>query len=216
MHTAILIYEGVEPIDLATFGVLSMAKRVVPGIAAFTVAEHAGEVLLSNGLRVVADHGYADAPEADVLVITGGPGWQRAAQSPAMLDFVRIRSARSVVAAVCTGGMILAATGLLDGRSATTKREVIGTELSPLRLMSEHHPRVTVLDHRIVDCGTVLTSGGVTLCIDMMLHLIERFHGAEAARETARILEYSAAYAANATRSPTLRPAIQPTLRVET
>ena len=205
MRSAILIYEGVEPIDLATYGVLSMAQRVVPGITMFTVAEHAGEVLLANGLKVVADHGYVDAPQADVLIITGGPGWQRAAESPAMRDFIRAYSVNTTVAAVCTGGMILAASGLLDGRSATTKREVIGAERSPLSLMRERHPAIKVLDARLVDCGTVLTGGGVTLCIDMTLHLIERFHGVEAARETARIMEYSVARAANEARSPTVR-----------
>ncbi len=205
MRSAILIYEGVEPIDLATYGVLSMAQRVVPGITMFTVAEHAGEVLLANGLKVMADHGYVDAPEADVLIITGGPGWQRAAESPAMRDFIRRYSANTTVAAVCTGGMILAASGLLDGRSATTKREVIGAERSPLSLMRERHPAIKVLDARLVDCGTVLTGGGVTLCIDMTLHLIERFHGVEAARETARIMEYSVPRAANEARSPTVR-----------
>jgi transcriptional regulator GlxA family with amidase domain len=207
LRTAILIYEGVEPIDLATYGVLSMARRVVPEIAAFIVAERAGVVLLANGLKVVADFGYADAPAADVLIITGGPGWQRAAESPAMLDFIRAYSACATVAAVCTGGMILAATGMLDGRSATTKREVIGAEVPPVSLMRERHPAIKVLDARLVDCGNVLTGGGVTLCIDMTLHLIERFHGARAAHETARIMEYSAARAANEARSPALNAA---------
>lgn len=205
MRVAILVYEGVEPIDLATYGVLSMARRVVPEIAMFLVAERAGEVLLANGLKILADHGYGDAPAADVLIITGGPGWQDAVQSGAMLDFIREYSVRTTVAAVCTGGMILAASGLLDGRSATTKREIIGVEASPLELMRERHPAIKVLDARLVDCGTVLTGGGVTLCIDMTLHLIERFHGAEAARETARIMEYSVARAANEARSPTVK-----------
>ncbi|MEO6566741.1 MAG: DJ-1/PfpI family protein [Casimicrobiaceae bacterium] len=205
MRAAVLIYEGVEPIDLATCGVLSMARRVVPSISMATVAERAGSVRLANGLTVLADHGYADAPPVDVLIITGGPGWQAAAKSVAMLDFIRATSAHAVVAAVCTGGMILAASGLLDGRSATTKCQVIGAEDSPLRLMRERHPAINVIDARLVDCDRVLTGGGVTLCIDMMLHLVERFHGAEAARETARIMEYSTARAANEARSPTVK-----------
>lgn len=205
MRAAVLIYEGVEPIDLATCGVLSMARRVVPSITMATVAERAGEVRLANGLTVLADHGYADAPLVDVLIITGGPGWQDAAKSVAMLDFIRATSAQAVVAAVCTGGMILAASGLLDGRSATTKCQVIGAEDSPLRLMQERHPAINVIDARLVDCDRVLTGGGVTLCIDMMLHLVERFHGTAAARETARIMEYSTARAANEARSPTVK-----------
>src|SRR5688572_10842113 len=89
VRAAILIYPDVEPIDLATFGVLSMARRVDPRISAFTVAERAGVVALANGLKVVADHGYDDAPPADVLIVTGGAGWQQQVQSPATLEYIR-------------------------------------------------------------------------------------------------------------------------------
>ena len=207
MRAAVLIYEGTEPIDLATYGVLSMARRVAPAIEIFTVAEHAGVVTLASGLKVIADYGYATAPAADVLIITGGPGWQQQSQTTATLEFVRAFSRGITVAAVCTGGMILAASGLLDGRSATTKREIIGAEVSPLALMRERYPAIRALDARLVDCGTVLTGGGVTLCIDMTLYLIERFLGAATARETARIIEYSAALAANEARLPAVHAA---------
>lgn len=207
MRVAVLLYEGTEPIDLATYGVLSMARRVAPAIEIFTVAERAGVVALANGLKVVADYSYADAPAADVLMITGGPGWQAQAQAAATLDFIRAFSRGITVAAVCTGGMILAASGLLDGRSATTKREIFGAEIAPLALMRERYPAIRALDARLVDCGTVLTGGGVTLCIDMTLYLIARFLGAEVARETARIIEYSAALAANESRLPAVQVA---------
>ena len=208
MRAAILVYEGTEPIDLATYGVLSMARRIAPEISMFLVAERAGPVVLANGLTVIADHGYDDAPPADVLLITGGPGWQREAQSAATLDFVRRYSRGVCVAAVCTGGMILAASGLLDGRAATTKREVSGTEVSPLAQMRERHPAIRALDARLVDCGAVLTGGGVSLCIDMTLHLLSRFLGEAVARETARIIEYSAALEANEARLPAVNLAV--------
>jgi transcriptional regulator GlxA family with amidase domain len=202
MKAAILIYEGTEPIDLATYGVLSMARRVQPEISMFLVAERAGPVVLANGMTVLADHGYGDAPPADVLVITGGPGWQREARSAATLAFVRRYSRDVCVAGVCTGGMILAATGLLDGKEATTKREVFGKEVSPLAQMREQYPAIRAIDARLVDCGRVLTGGGVTLCIDMTLHLLARFAGEAVARETARIIEYAAALEANEARLP--------------
>jgi transcriptional regulator GlxA family with amidase domain len=207
MKAAILVYEGTEPIDLATYGVLSMARRVAPQVSMFLVAREAGPVALAGGLTVLAHHGYDDAPAADVLVITGGPGWQREAESPATLAFVRRYSEGICAAAVCTGGMILAAAGLLDGRAATTKREVCGAEVPPLALMRERYPAVRALDARLVDCGPVLTGGGVSLCIDMTLHLLGRFLGEAVARETARILEYSAALEANEARLPAARMA---------
>lgn len=207
MRAALLVYEGTEPIDLAPFGVLSMARRVVPQVSMYVVAQEAGPVRLANGLVIMADHGHGDAPPADVLIITGGPGWDRESRNSATIEFIRRFSAHSSVAAVCTGGMILAATGLLDGKPATTKKEVTGAERSPLEILAERHPAVRAIDARLVDCGAVLTGGGVTLCIDMTLHLLARFCGEEAARETARILEYSAALAANESRGPLVRAA---------
>lgn len=195
---AILTYEGVEPIDIgATFGVLSMARRVVPEIEMFLIAERAGAVCMANGLTVVADFGYDDCPDADVLMVLGGPGWMRESRNAGTLSFVRRFAPRATVASVCTGGLILAAAGLLDGRQATTKREVIGEERPPIHVMRDGYPRVDVVEARLVDEGTVITGGGVTLAIDATLHLIERMFGETAAAETARIIEYRTAWQAN-------------------
>ena len=197
MRFAIFIYEGVEPVDLATFGVLSMAQRVAPEIEVFTVASSAGPVTLSNGLVVEARYGVDDCPDADAIIVTGGPGWEREAGNVATLAFLRQSSGRRIVASVCTGAMILAAAGVLDGLRATTKREVIGSERPPVAVMRERYPRISVVEGRVVDEGPVVTGGGVTLCIDTTLHLIERLLGERVASETARILEYTTAREAN-------------------
>jgi transcriptional regulator GlxA family with amidase domain len=195
---AIHAYEGVEPIDIgATFGVLSMARRIAPGIGMFLVAQSAGPVRAANGLVVSADFDYETCPTADVLMLTGGPGWAAEAANPATLEFVRRRSGSAAVASVCTGGLILAATGLLDGRKATTKREVTGSEQSPLQVMRTRHAAVDVVEARLVDGGNIVTGGGVTLAIDVTLHLVERFYGFAVADETARIIEYRTAWQAN-------------------
>ena len=198
MRFGILIYDGVEPVDLATFGVLSMARRVAPEISIFTVAPQKGAVAFSNGLTVLAQYGYADCPACDALIVTGGPGWMAQCSNDATLAFLRDYKPQRVVAGVCTGGMIMAAAGLLDGCAATTKQEVIGAEVPPVRLMRERHPKVAVTEHAsIVDCGHVVTGGGVTLGIDATLHLLERLLGERVANETARIMEYSRAWRAN-------------------
>jgi transcriptional regulator GlxA family with amidase domain len=199
MRFGIFIYDGVEPIDLATFGVLSMARRVAPQIGITTIAPRAGTVTLSNGLEVIAAHGVDAPPAIDVLIVTGGPGWQAQAGHPPTLDYLRATAAHAVVASVCTGGMILAASGLLDGLAATTKREVVaGQEIPPIALLRERHPAVKVVEARLVDSGRIVTGGGVTLCIDATLHLLARLLGGEVADETARIMEYRTAWAANA------------------
>lgn len=205
MRFGILIYEGVEPVDLATFGVLSMARRVAPEISIFTVAPVKGPVAFANGLVVLADHGFEDCPPCDVLIVTGGPGWIPQSANPAMLEFLRRYTPKRVTAGVCTGGMIMAAAGLLDGHSATTKQEVIGAEIPPLRLLRERHPSVSVAEHAsIVDCGHIVTGGGVTLGIDATLHLLARLLGDKVANETARIMEYSRAWRANREAMPVL------------
>jgi transcriptional regulator GlxA family with amidase domain len=201
---AILAYDGIEPIDIgATYGVLSMAKRLAPGLRFFVVARSGGEVEMANGLRLVPDHDLADCPAADVLMVLGGPGWQAASKDASTLDFIRgFHRSGGVVAAVCTGGMIVAAAGLLAGRRATTKREIVAGEARPLNLLASLYPETRAVEARIVDTGNVLTGGGVSLGIDMTLHLIGRFLGADIAEETARILEYSRAWAANAAALP--------------
>jgi transcriptional regulator GlxA family with amidase domain len=202
MLFGVLIYEGVEPIDLATFGVLSMARRIRPDIEVCTIAPRGGVTVLANGLRVIADYDLQTAPHVDVLIVTGGPGWPEQARSPEMLEFLRRRAAKIPIASVCTGGMILAAGGLLDHKAATTKRAVVPPELSPLQQLRDQHPNVTVREASLVDEGDIVTGGGVSLCIDTMLHLLKKSFGAEVAAETARIIEYQRAWAANLEQFP--------------
>tara|TARA_R110002049_G_scaffold208577_1_gene379043 strand:+ start:633 stop:1256 length:624 start_codon:yes stop_codon:yes gene_type:complete len=199
MRFGIFVYDGVEPIDLATFGVLSMARRVAPEIEIVTVAPASGPVKCSNGLVVLSQYGVEDAPDLDVLIVTGGPGWQDQVAHLPTLAYLGACAKRHLVASVCTGGMILAASGALDGHRATTKQQVIeGKEIPPLKLLGERHPAVEAVSVRLVDDGQVVTGGGVSLCIDVTLHLLQRLLGAQVANETARIMEYSAAWAANA------------------
>jgi transcriptional regulator GlxA family with amidase domain len=193
----IFIYDGVEPIDLATFGVLSMARRIAPEIAICTIAPRAGPVALANGLKVTADFGIDDAPACDLVIVTGGPGWIAQAQSPATLGYVRRVHASHRIASVCTGGMILAASGVLDNGPATTKRAVVPPETSPLEVMRATYPQIDVRETMLVDTGAAVTGGGVSLCIDTTLHLVAGMLGQHVADETARIMEYQRAWRAN-------------------
>jgi transcriptional regulator GlxA family with amidase domain len=204
MLFGVLIYDGVEPIDLATFGVLSMARRIRPEIAICTIAPRAGVTELAGGLRVVADYDFATAPPVDVLIVTGGPGWQDQARSAETLAFIRRRAAAIPVVSVCTGGMILAASGVLDGKAATTKREVVAPELSPLQRLRDEYPRIAAGEASLVDEGTIITGGGVSLCIDTTLYLLQKLFGRDVAAETARIMEYQRAWQANLEQFPPL------------
>ncbi len=192
----VLIYDGVEPIDLGgTVGVVSMARRVLPNIEALLIARHPGPVRLAGGVTVLAEHGLDAPPPCDVVIVCGGPGWPAAAADAAVLGYLRgLRP--DGVASVCTGALILAASGVLDGRSATTRRQAVGTEtVAPLDLLGQGgliRPMVA----QVVDAG-VVTGGGVSLTIDATLYLLGRLYSEDAAQEVARVIEYDRAYAAN-------------------
>jgi transcriptional regulator GlxA family with amidase domain len=197
MRFGIFIYDGVEPIDLATFGVLSMARRIAPQISICTIAPAAGFVRLANGLEVTAEYGIDTAPACDMVIVTGGPGWTAQAQSAPTLDYIRRVHSTGRIASVCTGAMILAASGILDGGGATTKREVVPPERPPIEVMRENYPAIDAREATLVDTGAVVTGGGVTLCIDTTLHIIAKMLGPDVADTTARILEYCRARSAN-------------------
>lgn len=194
----IVIYEGVEPIDIGgTVGVVSMASRVLPAITCVMIAQDAGPVKLAGHVTVMADAGFADAPPCDVYVVCGGPGWRVQATNPAILGFLRARK-RAEVASVCTGALILAAAGTLDGLAATTRRSAVGAETaSPLERLSEFGRDVRGEPRLVVEDQGVVTSGGVSLAIDGTLHLIGRLYGEDARDEVARVIEYDRAFAAN-------------------
>jgi transcriptional regulator GlxA family with amidase domain len=204
MRFGVLIYDDVEPIDLAAFGVLSMARRIQPDIEICTIAPRQGVTRLANGLRVIADYDYQTTPKLDVLIVTGGPGWVAQSQLPETLAFIRNSAAEIPVVSVCTGGMILAASGVLDGKAATTKREVVPPEVSPLQRLRDEYPAIAAHEASLVDTGAIITGGGVSLCIDTMLHLLKKLYGPETAAETARIIEYQRAWAANLEQFPPL------------
>ena len=192
----VLIYEGVEPIDLGgTVGVVSMASRVLPHVRATVIAHHAGPMRLAGGLTVLAEHGFDNAPPCDVVIVCGGPGWPEAAADMALLNFLRGLPPERL-ASVCTGALILAAAGVLDGRSATTRRRALGQEtVAPLDRLAASgaiRPKVAA----VVD-DTVVTGGGVSLAIDATLYLLGRLYGEAAAAEIAHVIEYDRAWAAN-------------------
>ena len=176
-----------------------MARRVLPAIEAVTIAASAGLVALAGGLTMVASHGFASAPACDIHIITGGPGWRDQVSDPAMLGFIRSRP-QGTIASVCTGALILGASGVLDGHSATTRRHAAGAEpTAPLDLLTGLAKDMSPIAAAIVEDRGLVTGGGVSLAIDATLYLIGRIYGPEARDDVARVIEYDRAYAANRT-----------------
>ena len=156
MHVTFLLYAGIEPIDLAAIGVVSMAKRVIPQLSYETVAATTEPVRFSNGLMVLPDRTFDAVRAVDVLVVPGGLGWRGASRDPGVLSFIRRVAPSATVCSVCTGAMILAEAGVLDGLAATTKVEVVSPERSPLAELRETHPEIRAERALVIDAGSVI------------------------------------------------------------
>jgi transcriptional regulator GlxA family with amidase domain len=188
MEIGIALFDGAEELDWAgPWEVLAAWAQQWPddGVRVFTLAREEGPVICAKGLRVVPDLTWVDAPPLDVLVYPGGQGTRKELADEAVLDWVRgIARSGAVVTSVCTGSLVLAAAGLLDGKPATThwgSLEVLPT----LGREIEVRP-----DDRFVDTGEVITAAGVSAGIDMALHLVARLHSEERAREVRRYIQY--------------------------
>jgi transcriptional regulator GlxA family with amidase domain len=186
---AIALFDGAEELDWAgPWEVLAAWSRQFPddGVEIFTVAESAEPVTCAKGLRVLADHTWDAAPRPDVLVYPGGAGTRRELKDERVLERLRSLARDGVLmTSVCTGSLVYASAGLLDGRPATTWWGVLD-ELAALG--AEPRP-----DDRFVDDGDVVTSAGVSAGIDMALHLVARLHSVERAREVKRYIQYDPA-----------------------
>lgn len=188
MNIGVALFDGAEELDWAgPWEVLAAWAEQWPddGVRVFTLARSDGVVTCAKGLRVLPDETWETAPPLDVLVYPGGRGTRRELADEAVLSWVRgLADGGTVVASVCTGSLVLAAAGLLDGKPATTHWGSL--ELLPT-LGSEIEVRP---DDRFVDNGRILTAAGVSAGIDMALHLVARLHSRERAREVRRYIQY--------------------------
>ena len=183
----IVLFDGWDELDaLAPFEVLRQAeRRGAPLSCRLVTLGEVREVEGANGLRVRA---AAPLGRPGWLVVPGG-GWNGRAERGAWGEVQRGHLPRAVgeahargagVASVCTGALIVAATGLLRGRPAVTHRSALG-DLA--RAGAE------VVEARMVDDGDLVTAGGVTSGLDLGLRLLDRLAGPAAAAEVAAEME---------------------------
>jgi transcriptional regulator GlxA family with amidase domain len=194
-NVGILIFDNVEVLDFAgPFEVFSRV-RLVPGIdsrrseesapfSVFTVARSRAAVKATGGLEVVPLHSFADAPKIDLLVVPGGFGTRALLDDRQVLDWIRGTAAASrFVTSVCTGSLLLAKAGLLEGRRATTHWGALDT------LQSLGKGITVERESRVVDDGAI-SSAGVASGIDMSFQVVEKLLGRAVADETAKYIEY--------------------------
>jgi transcriptional regulator GlxA family with amidase domain len=183
----IVAYPDVQSLDVsgpAEVFAAASAHGATPPYDLTVVSSSGRQIRATSGLRFVADATVAqhDAP-IDTLVVAGGDGTRQAMADQALLAWLRTAADRSRrVTSVCSGALILAAAGLLDGRRATTHWSVCG-------IMARLYPSVRVDEDRIfVRDGHVWTSAGVTAGMDLALALVEDDHGSVLALDVARQL----------------------------
>lgn len=180
MEIAIPLFPAFTALDaVGPYQVLS----ALPGARVRFLAPEAGPVRADNEmLTLVAEGRWEDAPRPEVLVVPGGIGTRALLEDERLLDWVRsVHETTRFTTSVCTGSLVLAAAGLLEGTDATThwlSRDTLASLGA--------HPT----PERVVERGRIITSAGVSAGIDMALRLAELIAGAEVAQAIQLAIEY--------------------------
>jgi len=187
----VLLFDGFEELDAVgpykVFG--NAARRGADWTVETLATEPTERVTAAYGLRVEPDGVLSAERDLDYLLVPGG-GWndgggqgaRDAADDDDLLATIRaLHDAGTTLVSVCTGAMILAEAGVLDGRPAVTHHEA----LDDLR-----ESGAAVVEARVVDDGDVVTAGGITAGIDCALWLVEREWGSDVAETVATTMEY--------------------------
>jgi transcriptional regulator GlxA family with amidase domain len=183
---ALLIDTPTNTIDLA--GPWEVFQDVMsgPGFRPFTVAKEQKTYRTTGpgrdgGIAIAPHYTFANAPQPRVIVM----GFQGGAKDPEKIAWIKAMAPTAdVVMSVCTGAFLLANTGLLDGRQATTHHDFYDR-------FAREHPNVKLVQgRRWVADGKFVTAGGLTSGIDAALHVVTRFYGDDAAAATATYMEH--------------------------
>jgi transcriptional regulator GlxA family with amidase domain len=190
MRVGILLYNEVEVLDFAgpfeVFSITTYKGTQDKPFDVSTVAETSDVIKARNGLRILPDYTFSDAPTFDILIIPGGYGAEEIEiHNKEMINWIKDQSKNvKLLASVCTGAFLLATAKLLDGKKATTHW------LDIERLEKEFENVEVLRDVKYVDQGNIITAAGISAGINMSFHIIERVLDVETARETARRMEY--------------------------
>jgi transcriptional regulator GlxA family with amidase domain len=180
MQIAYLLYDRFTALDIT--GPHDVFNSV-PGNEAIFVAEKAGPVRNeSDTLSLVADASLDEVTSPDIVVVPGGFGNRALLEHEPLHDWIRsVHEGTEWTTSVCTGSLLLAAAGLLDGVRATTHwlaRDLLA-ELG-----------ANVVTDRVVQEGKIVTAAGVSSGIDMALNLVQRMNGDEVAQAVQLGIEY--------------------------
>jgi transcriptional regulator GlxA family with amidase domain len=205
----ILLFDGVKMLDfVGPAEVFLEANQRVDGYELVMLSHDGADITSSMGVRVGVQSAAADGGHFDTVIIPGSEFAPRVYDDDAVRDSVRLLASRARrITSICSGAFALAATGLLDGKSATTHWKFAAH-------LAQLYPAIDVLpDSIFVRDGLTYTSAGVAAGMDLALALVEEDHGADVARSVAQLLlvymqrsggqsQFSASLRATAPRTP--------------
>jgi transcriptional regulator GlxA family with amidase domain len=150
-----------------------------------TVGQKEGPIRTRNGLNIQPRYSFGDCPQADILVVPGGQGSRREIENPKSVAWVKEQAEQAeLVLSVCTGALLLAKAGLLEGLGAITHFNALDT-LAKLAPTADVRP-----GERFIDNGRIIVSAGVSAGIDAAFHILARLFGPEQAGQAAKYIEY--------------------------
>lgn len=195
INVGILIFDEVEVLDFAgPFEVFSRT-RLLKGAESrrsddsapfnpFTISIDSKPLTASGGLKIIADYSFNDFPKIDILIVPGGYGTRTLLNNERLLQWIKAVSAKAnITASVCTGSLLLAKAGLLEGKRATTHWGAI----EALKSISKD---ITVINDRRIVNDEIITSAGVSSGIDMAFMIVENLYGEQVASDTAKYIEF--------------------------
>ena len=193
-NVGIFIFDLVEVLDFSgPYEVFSCARLEKKSSASilnlpkafnvFTFSEKKKYISAQGGLKVRSDFMLKNCPSLDILIIPGGIGTRKLLENKKILNWLRLRQNVDIIASVCTGSLLLAKAGLLEGKNATT-------HWGALKLLKKISPKTNVVSKNKYVFDTYYTSAGVATGIDMSLNIIENIFGKTIAKNTAKYIEY--------------------------
>ena len=195
INVGIFIFDEVEVLDFAgPFEVFSRT-RLLKGAESrrsndsapfnpFTVSIDKKSLTATGGLKIIADYTFNNFPKIDILIVPGGYGTRTLLNNEILLKWIKAVSDKAnITASVCTGSLLLAKAGLLEGKRATTHWGAI----EALKSISKD---IQVITERRVVNDDIITSAGVSSGIDMAFMIVENLYGEEVASDTSKYIEF--------------------------
>ena len=195
INVGIFIFDEVEVLDFAgPFEVFSRT-RLLKGAESrrsndsapfnpFTVSIDTKPLTTTGGLKIIADYTFNNFPKIDILIVPGGYGTRTLLNNEILLKWIKAVSDKAnITASVCTGSLLLAKAGLLEGKRATTHWGAI----EALKSISKD---IQVITERRVVNDEIITSAGVSSGIDMAFMIVENLYGEEVASDTSKYIEF--------------------------